>query len=238
MSKTKKMDRRARIKKSLFPVHEGALIKRGFFCIAGVDEVGRGAWAGPLIAAAVVIRSSNFQFPIFKNLGIRDSKKLTAKKREEIYKTLCRSGRSRRISKRSFEKFGMRFFDWAIGEVAVSEINKLGLAKAGILALKRAVKNLKIKPDYLLIDAFKIPEIKIPQKSIIKGDEKVFSVALASIIAKVTRDRIMMKLSKKYPQYGFVRHKGYGTKMHQEALKKHGPCPEHRASYKPIKDFL
>ena len=216
--------------------YENTLLDQGYKTIAGVDEAGRGPWAGPIIAAAAVINIKNSRgftrgrqkFPRvysgqakIKELGIKDSKKLTPKKREEIYNIITKDFKTLDVN-------------WAIGRVSAAELNKIGLAQAGKLVLKRAVENLKTKPDYLLIDAFRIPGLNIPQSPIIKGDDKSISIALASIIAKVTRDKIMTELDKKYPEYRFARHKGYGTKEHLGALKKYGICPEHRVNYKPI----
>lgn len=149
---------------------------------------------------------------------IRDSKKLTSQKRKELY---------RRIVKCPFIK-------WGIGKVSEKVIDKINILEATKLAMKRAIKNLKKKPDFLILDGnFKL-DLPILQKSIVKGDEKVLSCAMASIIAKVTRDRIMEKYAKKFPEYGFEKHKGYGTKFHLRMLKKYGPCKIHRRSFFPI----
>ena len=200
--------------------------------MACLDEVGRGPLAGPVVAAAVVIQNTKDKI---QNTKIRDSKKLSAKRREEIYKTLTKSPAIK----------------WGIGKVSEKVIDKINILEATKLAMIRAIKKLERKPDFLIIDGnFKLnlPEsqrrvkkriyplrLPIPQKSIVKGDEKVFSVALASIIAKVTRDGLMKKYAKKYPHYGFDAHKGYPTKFHFKMLKKYGHCQIHRKSFKPLK---
>jgi len=204
---------------------EKKLWKGGYKRIAGLDEAGRGPLAGPVVAAAVIIKKLKSKFQISKSLmkEVRDSKKLSSKKREEIYKILIEN----------------KNIEWGIGRVSEKVIDKINILEAAKLAMKRAVKNLEKKLNkkinYLILDGnFKI-DLSIPQKSIKKADNKVFSCALASIIAKVTRDRIMDRLDKKYPQYGFSQHKGYPTKFHKKMLKKYGSCKIHRKSFKPIK---
>lgn len=189
---------------------------KGYEFIVGLDEAGRGSWAGPLVAAAIILpKNSNIK-------GVKDSKLLSVKKRGEL---------SQKIRKQAL--------DVGIGEVSPSEIDNLGLSKAGQLAFKRAIENLKKKPDFILVDAFLLSkEIKISSRSIIKGDTICYSIASASIVAKVFRDEIMINYSKKYPEYGFEKHKGYGTKTHQRNLKKHGITDIHRKSYKPIKKLM
>ena len=200
---------------------EKILWRKGFKNVVGLDEAGRGPLAGPVVAAAVNFKfeiynlKSIYNNPIFKK--INDSKKMTAKDREEIYTVLVKHPDIK----------------WGIGIVSEKIIDKINILEATKLAMQKSIKNLK--PDFLLLDGnFKINS-NIPQRSIIKGDQKVISIAAASIIAKVTRDRIMQKYHKKYPQYGFAKHKGYGTKYHMEMLKKHGACPIHRKSFFPIK---
>ena len=204
---------------------EKKLWKRGYKYVVGLDEAGRGCLAAPVVAAAVIVRSklksqrskSQFKSQIFKE--VKDSKQLSSKKREELCKLVTKNP----------------LIEWGIGKVSEKVIDKINILEATKLAMKKAIEKLKKKPDFLIIDGnFKI-DLPILQKSIIKGDEKVFSCATASIIAKVTRDRIMRKYHKKYPQYGFDRHKGYGTKLHLKMLKKHGPCKIHRKSFKPVK---
>lgn len=194
--------------------YEIELWQKGFKFIAGVDESGCGPWAGPLVAAAVILN------PNKRIKKIKDCKLLNSKLREELY-----------------EKISREAFDFSFTLIEPAEIDKLGVRIASTKAMKNSLEKLKIKPDFVLSDAFSI-EIDLPQKAIIKGDQVCLSISAASIIAKVKRDRLMEDLHKKYPRYGFDRHKGYGTKLHQEMLKKYGPSNIHRKSYKPIKDIL
>lgn len=186
--------------------------------IAGLDEAGRGPWAGPIVACAYIEN-----IPVLE-VKITDSKKLNEAQREEAYTELIKSG------------------DYGVGIAEVEEIDKLGLAKANRLAFKRAIAGLNTRPDLILIDGNdKIdPSItsRIPFKTIIKGDAAIRSISCASIIAKVTRDRLMDKLSKKYPQYHFEEHKGYGTALHKRLLKQYGASAIHRQSFKPVQMLL
>ena len=197
---------------------EKNLWKRGFNLVVGLDEVGRGPLAGPVVAAAVLIKANS------KILleGINDSKKLSEKQRNYFYKILTDS----------------KNIKWGIGIVSEKVIDEINILQATKLAMQKAVKQLQKKInkkiDCLILDGnFKI-KYDVSQKSIIKGDQKVISISAASIIAKVTRDRIMEKFHKKYPQYGFNKHKGYGTSLHIEMIKKHAPCKIHRKSFWPI----
>ncbi len=194
------------------------LWKRGYRVVVGLDEAGRGPLAGPVTAAAVTVRQfpiSNFQFS-----KIKDSKKLSPKKREEWYKLLTRHPDIK----------------WGIGMLSEKIIDKINIFQATKLAMKKAIQSLGIEPEFLLLDGnFTLEDLSISQKAIIRGDEKVFSCAAASIIAKVTRDRLMCRYAKKYPQYGFEKHKGYGTQKHIEAIKKNGPCNVHRKTFRPIR---
>lgn len=203
---------------------ERKLWQRGYRIIAGVDEVGRGALAGPVVAGCVAFAPiTNYQFSIFnqfsKKLIINDSKKLTAKQRERADRWIKRNALA-----------------WGIGEASVAQINKFGIKKATEIAFRRAIKNCKVKIDYLLIDAFFIPYVRglrrKKQTAIINGDEKSLSIAAASIIAKVYRDRLMQKLQnskiQKLQVYGWSKNKGYGTKEHQDAIKKYGTTRYHR----------
>jgi ribonuclease HII len=194
------------------------LHKAGFNFIAGLDEVGRGPLAGPVLAAAVLLKSGA------NNLlkGINDSKKISEKQRNYFYDIL--------INNENIE--------WGIGIVSEKIIDKINILEATKLAMRRAVEQLQKKVggkiDYLVIDGnFKINS-DIPQKSFIKGDQKVLSISVASIIAKVSRDKIMEKIDKKYPKYKFCNHKGYGTSLHFEMIEKYGPCPIHRLSFFPF----
>lgn len=198
---------------------ETKLKRKGYKVIVGLDEAGRGPLAGPVTAAAVTV-AINSKLQIAK--GLKDSKKLSPKRREEIYKILKNHPQVK----------------WEIGRVSEKVIDKINILQATKLAMKRAVNNLKIKVDFLLIDGNFGINSDVPQKSIVKGDEKIFLIKLASIVAKVTRDRAMVRYHKKYPQYRFDKHKGYGTKLHFELLRKYGPCKIHRRTFSPVKKLL
>lgn len=194
--------------------YERELREQGLSYIAGVDEVGRGPLAGPVVAACVIL-PEDFFIP-----QINDSKKLSGKQRDELY-----------------DKIMEQAIDVGIGVVSSEEIDRMNILQATIKAMLEAVDSLKITPEFLLIDALEIPAL-IPQMKIIKGDAKSVSIACASIVAKVYRDRLMEQYSKQYPQYHFAKNAGYGTKEHLEALKKYGPCPLHRKSFSPIKEMI
>lgn len=216
---------------------ERKLWRKGYKRIVGIDEAGRGPLAGPVTATALTVR----KFPISKRgprkregggrvgvqfLKVKDSKKLSAKKRENLYKFLVKNKK----------------IEWGIGRVSERVIDRINILEATKLAMKRAVRNLekklRKKIDFLIVDGnFRI-DLPIPQKSIKKADAKVFSCAAASIIAKVTRDRTMERYHKKYPKYGFDRHKGYPTKFHRKMLKKYNPCKIHRKTFKPVKKLI
>ncbi len=189
--------------------------------ILGVDEAGRGPWAGPVYAAAFLLDLKNFNKDFFIENKIRDSKTLSEKQKDKAVKNIKKE-------KHSF----------SVAHSTAKEIDKYGILDATKLAIHRAINPFLKKADHILIDGNMDFDFPIPQKSVIKGDQKSFAIASASILAKVYRDNVLKKLDKKYPQYGFAKHKGYGTKLHQEALKKHGPCPVHRTSYRPIKKLL
>ena len=195
---------------------EKNLWRAGFKIVAGLDEAGRGPLAGPVVAAAVVV----LDFKNIKNIkGINDSKKISKKNREKFYKILTNSPNIK----------------WGIGIVSEKVIDKINILEATKLAMAKSIE--KLNPDFLLLDGnFKIKSI-IPQQSIVAGDQKVISIVMASIIAKVTRDKIMQKMHKKYPQYGFDKHKGYGTKLHFATLEKFGPCVIHRKSFYPVSKY-
>ena len=181
--------------------------------IAGVDEVGRGPLAGPVVAAAVILSE-----PI---VGIADSKLLSSKKREIL-----------------FPQIQERSIAWAIGRAEVCEIDELNIFHASLLAMQRAVHALKILPDHVLVDGKFCPKINYSVEAIIGGDRTVPVISAASILAKVIRDREMVEYDREYPEYGFAAHKGYGTKEHLLALKKYGITPIHRRSFAPVKDLL
>lgn len=198
----------------------------GFRCIAGLDEVGRGPLAGPVVAAAVILPRG------FAHPGITDSKLLTRAQRETVAPVI----RENAVS-------------WAVGIVDVEEIDRLNILKASLLAMAKAYQALRPAPDYLLIDGNQaIPAAllrrnrqesgAVPgQRTIIKGDRLCFSIAAASILAKLARDELMVKLDKEYPEYGFAKHKGYGSAAHLEALHRWGPSPAHRRSFGPVRNL-
>lgn len=197
---------------------ENRLFKKGFKFIAGVDEAGRGALAGPVVAAAVVWdgRINDKDREYFFN-SVRDSKLLSEKKREELYLRI------------------RDFFPYRAAAVSEKIIDGTNILKASLEAMRKAVCGLRRLPDFILIDGrFILEDLQVNQKAVIRGDQQIFLVAAASIVAKVTRDRIMKKMNESYPGYGFARHKGYGTKEHFAAIKKHGPCPIHRMSFRPM----
>ncbi|WP_297056648.1 ribonuclease HII [Thermosulfurimonas sp.] len=184
----------------------------GYRFIAGVDEAGRGALAGPVVAAAVVLPEG------FDHPDLADSKVLSPEKRAELYEIITREA-----------------LTWAIGEASHEEIDALGILQASLLAMARAVTGLSLTPELLLVDGrFTLPGWGGPQKAVVDGDALCASIAAASILAKVHRDRLMESLSPEYPSYGFARHKGYGTREHLEALRLYGPCPIHRRTFRPI----
>ena len=181
---------------------------QGFKTICGVDEAGRGPLAGPVFAAAVILPQG------LEIEGVTDSKKLSEKKREML-----------------FDVIKEKALAWSIASASVEEIEELNILQADMLAMKRAVEGLQIPADFAMIDGNKCPKLDIPCVSIVKGDARSASVACASILAKVSRDRLLYKYAEEYPQYHFDKHKGYGTKLHVEALREFGPCPYHRMSF-------
>ncbi len=193
--------------------YEKAARQQGYKSIAGVDEAGRGPLAGPVVAAVCLIPEGLF-FP-----GIDDSKKLSAAHRQEIFDQIT----------------SQPLVGYAIGSASHHEVDQHNIYQATILAMLRAVEGLRQKIDFLLVDGMKLPGAPVPQEKIVKGDSKSQSIAAASIIAKVTRDRLMEEYHLQWPQYGFNKHKGYGTSYHLEALKTHGPCPIHRLTFAPLK---
>lgn len=192
--------------------------------VVGIDEAGRGPWAGPVVAGAVVFHNRNENVELLQELN--DSKKLSAKKREYLYSLLLDEQAKGNISV-------------GIGEASCQEIDSLNILQATFLAMKRAYQNLDIQPKQALIDGNRSPkDFPCATKTIVKGDALSMSIAAASIVAKVYRDHLMQDLARKYPYYGFEKNAGYGTKLHIDGLKEHGVCPEHRLSYKPIKTFI
>ena len=183
--------------------------------VAGVDEAGRGPLAGNVVAAAVILDPEN---PI---IGLDDSKKLSPQKRDELY-----------------EVIQTRALAFSVGQASVEEIDELNILWATMLAMKRAVEGLPVLPELVLVDGNRCPKISFPCEAIVGGDAIVQAIGAASILAKVTRDRQMLKLDQGYPQYGFAKHKGYPTKMHLAALQEYGACPQHRRSFGPVKRLI
>ncbi len=187
---------------------ENSIYDEGYSLICGVDEAGRGPLAGPVCAAAVIL-PRGLEIP-----GLDDSKKLTGKKREELYGVICEKAVS----------CGIAF-------ATVEEIEELNILNASILAMNRAMSRLSPQPQLALIDGNRTKGIALPARAVVKGDARCADIAAASVLAKVTRDRYMLELAEKYPQYHFEQHKGYGTKLHYEALREYGPSPVHRPSF-------
>ena len=187
----------------------------GYPLIAGVDEAGRGPLAGAVYAAAVI-----FDEGVYIE-GINDSKKLTAKKRDELYDEIIAKARA-----------------YSIFSVDEKTIDKINILEATFKAFQGAISGLNPSPDFVLIDGNRAKGIDIPHETVVKGDSLSFSIASASILAKVARDRYIEDADKLYPQYGFALHKGYGTKAHLEAIKKYGPCPIHRLTFKGVKEYV
>lgn len=183
-------------------------IRKAYPVICGIDEAGRGPLAGDVYAAAVILDPCN---PIE---GINDSKKLSEKKREILFEEICKKAKA-----------------YCIATASVEEIESINILNAAMLAMKRAAEGLGIIPGYALVDGNRMPDLTVPAQTIIKGDANSASIAAASILAKVARDRELRELDKLYPEYGFAKHKGYGTKAHCEAILAHGPSPVHRMSF-------
>lgn len=189
--------------------YEQNAVNAGYKVVCGIDEAGRGPLAGPVHAAAVIL-------PIGLEIeGLNDSKKLSEKKREQLFDVICEKA-----------------IDYSIGVATEKEIDEINILNATFLAMHRAVEGLKIKPDYALIDGNQYPKIPfVAEETVVKGDAKSMSIAAASILAKVSRDRFMLEKAKEYPEYCFEKHKGYGTKVHYEAIKEFGPSPIHRLTF-------
>ena len=194
--------------------YETELYNKGITLIAGIDEVGRGPLCGPVVACACIM-PVNYQLE-----GLNDSKKISEKKREKLYDILIKDA-----------------IAYGIGEVSPKRIDEINILEASKEAMRLAVNNLSIKPEHLLIDAVSI-NTSIPETPIIKGDAKSMNIAAASIIAKVTRDRMMIELDKEYPEYGYKKHKGYPTKAHIDAVKKYGVKDFYRFTFSPISDLI
>ena len=193
-------------------VHEDRFRAQGLHCIAGIDEAGRGPLAGPVVAAAVILP------PDFRHASLNDSKQLSAHARESLFEEI--TGRSD--------------IRWAHAIIGSEEIDRINILRATHEAMRRAVALLKPQPLHVLIDGRPVKPFPIPQTALVGGDGLSFSIAAASIIAKVTRDRLMIEMHARFPEYDFARHKGYGTPQHLAALQQHGPCPIHRRSFRPV----
>lgn len=187
---------------------ENEKYNQGYKVICGVDEAGRGPLAGPVYAAAVVLKKGQ------TIEGVNDSKKLSEKKRELL-----------------FDKIIAECEEYSIGTASEKEIDEINILQATFLAMKRAVEGLSVKPDCALVDGNQVPPLECDVETVVKGDSKSESIAAASILAKVSRDRYMLEMAKKYPQYGFEKHKGYGTKLHYEMIEKYGICDIHRKTF-------
>jgi ribonuclease HII len=187
----------------------------GFTCIAGLDEAGRGPLAGPVVAAAVVL-PRGLLVP-----GLTDSKQVSEPERERL-----------------FEVIREKAICYGVGVASERTVDDVNILQATIVAMERALERLTPRPDYLLLDALTLPRVPLPQKPLIKGDCRSHSIAAASILAKVTRDRMMLELHERFPQYNFKRHKGYGTREHIELIRKHGPCDAHRKTFNPVARML
>ena len=198
----------------LLKEYENKLHEEGIEFIAGIDEAGRGPLAGPVVVGAVIMKPDSFIE------GVNDSKKISESKREKLYEQITEEA-----------------IAWSVGIVTEKEIDEINILNATKKALEKALEGLEVRPDRLVVDALEHIDTKgIPYTSVIKGDAKIYSISAASIIAKVTRDRIMREYDEVYPEYGFAKHKGYGTAAHISAIKTYGPCPLHRRSF--IKNFI
>lgn len=196
-------------------VEEKKLWEQGFLLLAGIDEAGCGPLAGPVVAAACIL-PVRFDLP-----GLNDSKLVTESKREKLY-----------------TQIQAQAIDYAIGSAEPAEIDVLNILQATKLAMKRAIEGLTVRPHYLMIDALELSDVNLPQLSLVGGDRLSATIAAASILAKVTRDRLMVELHALYPEYAFSKNKGYGTSEHMQVLRRLGPCPLHRRSFAPVKQGI
>jgi ribonuclease HII len=201
-------------------VYEQRLWTKGYRIVAGLDEAGRGALAGPVVAAAVVLSPQRDHRP-WRDAGVRDSKLLRPSQREWLFDLIREQAQA-----------------WAIGLVAASEIDRMGIVAATRQAMGLALAQLPTAPEALLIDYLRLPDQPFPQQPIPHGDRLSLSIAAASILAKVTRDQLLISYEKAYPGYGFARHKGYGTQVHRAALTHLGPCALHRCSFSPVREMV
>lgn len=201
--------------KKYLPVEKVALLWSGTGLIAGVDEAGRGPLVGPVVAAAVILDERH---PI---RGLADSKTLTARRREQL-----------------FDEIRAKALCCSVAEASAAEIDDINILQATLLAMRRAVEGLRLKPTLVLVDGNRLPVLQVRAEAIVKGDSKVQAISAASIVAKVTRDRWCEELDAQFPLYGFAGHKGYGTAAHLQALQAHGPCAEHRKTFAPVARLL
>jgi len=198
---------------------EQALWRGGVLYVAGLDEAGRGAWAGPVSAGAVILSQDA---DLSERLcGVRDSKQMTPAQRARWAVVIHAA-----------------VLAWGVGFASADEIDAIGIVPATRLAMQRALAQLAPAPQHLLVDALRLPQVELPQRALIKGDARVLSIAAASVLAKTARDALMVELEEQYPGYSLARHKGYGTAAHRAALEKLGPCPIHRKSFAPIRAAL
>jgi len=197
-----------------------ALLSQGYSFIAGLDEAGRGCLAGPVVAAAVILPLDNATCETLLSGGVRDSKQLTHHARENLYDVIMQHAVAT-----------------SVGIGSVELIDERNILQATKYAMCAAIEQLPTQPQALLLDALLLPNVSLPQRPIIKGDARCLSIAAASIIAKVTRDRLMLQLDRQYPVYGFAQHKGYGTESHLSALRAHGASPVHRQSFAPVREL-
>lgn len=208
---------------SWIPKHPDLNLERAYWhlgveSIGGIDEAGRGAWAGPVAASIVILPQGE---EVVKSLsGVRDSKQMTPAERSQWAEQIKSVATA-----------------WQVGFASQLEIDKIGILQATRLAAKRAIDSLHLQPQFLLIDWLYLPEVALPQMAIIKGDNRSLSIASASVLAKTARDAFMVEQNAVYPVYGFAAHKGYGTAAHQRALREYGPCSIHRMSFKPLKEL-
>ncbi len=206
---------RRETKKRMGDLFNDVMLEDSADLIAGVDEAGRGPLAGPVVAAAVILD------PMRPITGLKDSKQLTEEAREQLAPIIKE-----------------RALDWSVAHATVEEIDELNILQATMLAMKRAVAGLTVRPNLVLVDGNRVPHLDIAVNAVVGGDETVAAISAASIIAKTTRDHWLMDLDRQYPEYGFAKHKGYGTAEHMAAIEKYGPLPVHRKSFGPIKKLI
>ncbi len=200
--------------------YEKKLCNQGHASVAGVDEVGRGPLAGPVVVAAVILPQRWLLNGLPRKLrGLNDSKQLTEKQRQRFYDVLCDTGE----------------VVYSLAQLDAGEVDRLNILRATHVAMNVALASLQPRPQHVLVDGLMVQSLNFPQTPLIQGDSRSFSIAAASVIAKVTRDRLMIEYHRIWPQYGFASHKGYGTPEHLEALAEHGPCPIHRHSFSPVR---